>query len=885
MTKRSYPKSSNWRITAIVATATALSPLTMPESFAGSSGYGSTAGSSYGDTSGLSSSAQRELVRRQEMTVDARKIAVEGDAKFAEGDYESALQDYRQALDMIPRGRITDDLRESVTERYARASVLLAQQRLSEGRYSEARELLNDVLLPTIDPTNRQAMALLAKMEDEERYPLVTTGDDSMAEIQRKAKEINRLLKIGESYFLLDDYDSAEKQFDKVLALDPYNKAAQRFHERIERFKIDYYGVAYNRTRSEMLAEVDALWEIKPPIIRIPDRVGDTTESGVSDRRVDIQRKLDRLIIPGLQFEDQTLLEVVQFLRAKSQEIDTDPDPENRGVSIVIDAGSSSLPGGETVDTVSPENIRIPEIALRNVPLAEALRYVADLANMRVKVEEYAVVLVPRDRAGDEVYTRSFRVPPDFIPTDGGDGGAAAVTDPFAGGGGGGGAATVSARMTAREYLASRGVPFVENTSATFDPRNSVLTVTNTPQAMELVEVLVDTAKGEAPKMVNVRVKFVEVSQRNGYELGFDWLLGPVNVNAEKGILVSGGVAGNGTSPASGNFPFQDPTVGGGGQEGVPLGANPITAGNRSGDFGVTRGALDSIINSSIAERQQDTVAPGILGIAGILTEPQFQVVMRGLNQKKGVDLLSAPQVTTRPGSPARIEIIREFIYPTEYDPPELPNSVGSNNNNGGGGGGVIADPLGAQVTSFPVTPATPTAFETRNTGVTLEVDPTVSQNNFTIDLQLTPEVVEFDGFVNYGNPITTPAINALGQPVRVVITENRIDMPIFSTRRVKTQVTVWDGQTVALGGLIREDVQDIEDSVPILGDIPLIGRLFKTKAEERFKRNLMVFVTARLIDPAGKPLNDYSTSVDGTTTVESSAGGGPNPALFDDRG
>ena len=147
--------------------------------------------------------------------------------------------------------------------------VTLAQQRIAEGRYSEARELLNDVLLPTIDPTNRQAMALLAQMEDEERYPLVTTGDDSMAEIQRKAKEITRLLKIGESYFLLDDYDSASKEFDKVLSLDPYNKAAQRFHERIARFKIDYYGVAYNRTRSDMLAEVDELWEIKPPIIRI----------------------------------------------------------------------------------------------------------------------------------------------------------------------------------------------------------------------------------------------------------------------------------------------------------------------------------------------------------------------------------------------------------------------------------------------------------------------------------------------------------------------------------------------------------------------------------------------------------------------------------------
>jgi len=76
---------------------------------------------------------------------------------------------------------------------------------------------------------------------------------------------------------------------------------------------------------------------------------------------------------------------------------------------------------------------------------------------------------------------------------------------------------------------------------------------------------------------------------------------------------------------------------------------------------------------------------------------------------------------------------------------------------------------------------------------------------------------------------------------------------PIFSTRKVKTSVTVWDGQTVALGGLIREDVQDVEDKLPVLGDLPFIGRLFRSEVEDHFKRNLMIFVTATLIDPAGQ--------------------------------
>jgi general secretion pathway protein D len=79
--------------------------------------------------------------------------------------------------------------------------------------------------------------------------------------------------------------------------------------------------------------------------------------------------------------------------------------------------------------------------------------------------------------------------------------------------------------------------------------------------------------------------------------------------------------------------------------------------------------------------------------------------------------------------------------------------------------------------------------------------------------------------------------------------------MPVFSTRRVNTSLTIYDGYTVAVGGLMREDVQNVEDKVPILGDIPIVGRLFQTKAENRIKSNLIIFVTAQIIDATGRPL------------------------------
>jgi general secretion pathway protein D len=105
-----------------------------------------------------------------------------------------------------------------------------------------------------------------------------------------------------------------------------------------------------------------------------------------------------------------------------------------------------------------------------------------------------------------------------------------------------------------------------------------------------------------------------------------------------------------------------------------------------------------------------------------------------------------------------------------------------------------------------------------------------------------------------------------------VTLTDNRILQPVFSVRKLQTNVTIWDGQTVAVGGLIREDVQETNDKVPFLGDVPLVGRLFRSQAENHFKRNLMIFVTARLIDPSGQPINRLDRS---GVPEEAPAGGG----------
>jgi len=166
-------------------------------------------------------------------------------------------------------------------------------------------------------------------------------------------------------------------------------------------------------------------------------------------------------------------------------------------------------------------------------------------------------------------------------------------------------------------------------------------------------------------------------------------------------------------------------------------------------------------------------------------------------------------------------------------------------------------------------------------------VQPNVGSDGFTIDLQLTPKVTEFEGFINYGSPINTTVTPVIGVSANIVIlspisttlllSQNTINQPVFSVREVQTEVTIYDGQTVVLGGLMREDVQKVEDKTPILGDIPLFGRAFRTSAEQHTKRNLIIFVTAKLLDPAGQPVvkeieEDQAVAVPDTNEIQNEA-------------
>jgi general secretion pathway protein D len=128
--------------------------------------------------------------------------------------------------------------------------------------------------------------------------------------------------------------------------------------------------------------------------------------------------------------------------------------------------------------------------------------------------------------------------------------------------------------------------------------------------------------------------------------------------------------------------------------------------------------------------------------------------------------------------------------------------------------------------------------------GPVLDVIPYVLSDGYTINLTLIPSLTEFSG---YATPPTIPGISS-GLNVVMIPTI----LPDFTVRQVITTVNIWDNQTVVLGGLISSTVQNETDKVPLLGDLPLVGRLFQSQSKISTKKNLMIFVTATIVDPAG---------------------------------
>ena len=625
--------------------------------------------------------------------------------------------------------------------------------------------------------------------------PTYRNVDELSPGLRIKDDKVNELLVKGRARYLYGDYQGALDAYREVLQYQPNNSESKAYQIRIRQMLSENSG-QWNRgvTKGKLLELLDETWKL--PEVFNRENVKVDSANGNDP----VIEKMKSIQLPeGFIVRDQPLDRALALLQTQAASYDKD----QKGVNIVL------------IDTAN-KNPTV-NLQLRGVSVYQALDYTCKRVGFSFTVGSGGIVEV-REDSGDslletEIYPLSTAAVLKMTGLSAGGTGApaagGAASSPFGGaaaGGAGAGDGQRPEEVAIKNFLTRSGVAFELPATLSYDGTN--LIVYQSRKNLDRVKNII--RRYSDIKQVHIEAKFMEVEQKILNELGVNWSLAPTaggtgNVNAATNLRSINSVF------ASNNATVRSLNV-----TGNP--AIPQPAPNFPG--GINLGNT----NSSYS------------GTVGIIGAETLGVAIRAIEENAGSDLMSSPSLTVLDGKTAVIKVAQLLRYPQAYG--DTQSNVGTASTTGTGGSS----------TSVAITAGTPQDFTIQEVGVTLEVTPTVAADD-SIALNLKPKVTEFEGFVEYGG--TSIAISG----AVTVSVPSGFFQPIFSTREVTTDVTVFDGATVVIGGLTREEVKTVDDKVPVLGSIPLIGAAFRSTGKTIQKKSLMVFVTANLVSPGGATL------------------------------
>ncbi len=647
-------------------------------------------------------------------------------------------------------------------------------------------------------------LRLKKELASKRNNPTYRNIDELSPGVSGKDEKVNELLVKGRARYLYGDYQGALDAYREVLQYQPNNSESKAYQIRIRQMLSENSG-QWNRgvTKGKLMELLDETWKL-PEVFNRENTKNDVTDNDP------VTEKMKTIRLPeGFVARDEPLDRALTKLSSLSQTYDKD----QKGVNIV-----PVTDGGES-PTVN--------LQLRDVTVFQALDYLCKRVGYSFSVSPSGIVEVRKDAGDSLLDTQFFELTQAAVVKMTGQGlnttaPGGAATNPFGNNSAAAGPADGNPQeMAIKSFLIRSGVPFEPPATLSFD--GTRLIVTGSPKNLDRVKNII--RRYSDIKQVHIEAKFIEVEQKALNELGVNWSLTPT-------VAGNGGVTA-GTNLRSINRVFAQ---------------NNTQPKNLTINSQITDASGNTTNNTQIFPNVSPTFPGGMnlgnlantySGTVNILSRETLALTIRAIEESAGSDLMSSPSLTVLDGKTAVIKVAQLLRYPQAYG--DIQSNVGQG---GGGAGGV----LGAAQTSVAITAGTPQDFTVQEVGVTLEVTPTVAADD-SIALNLKPKVTEFEGFVEYGGTSV-----ALTGGVTVTVPSGFFQ-PIFSTREVTTDVTVFDGATVVIGGLTREEVKTIDDKVPVLGSLPLIGAAFRSSGKSVAKRSLMVFVTANLVSPGGATL------------------------------
>jgi general secretion pathway protein D len=842
-----------------------------------------------------------ETIRLKSMDDHGSKLLAQADKSFKKGDYMLACEQYKQAQLFIVNRPFNAEARKRAADGEADSYYREAYQLFKMRELGKAKAMADEA--HRRGHPNSARLLELIKQEPEKAKMDSSSISHRVNEATYKAQrdEIRKRLRRSRQYFTTAEYAKAIEECELVLRDYPGDQDAIALRKHIAEHMKVVADAEFQATRETMIKDVVKAWtpdRYAPDSPQLPTTgfqvVTKAQTVAISDTKSDeqmVSKKLKKIIIPEVTFRPPaTIVDAIDFFKQASIDYDDPEIPlDQRGVNLILklpqastaapaDGGAADVfaPGASTTTGIPS----IPAISARFLSLYDSLKLVCDVTGMKFRISGKIVMIVPMNDPDQQLVTRNYNVLSsltDRITS------ASAELRPVGRG------ATADGQFVAQSmgeerdedkwklFFQQMGVKWPIGSSVSYLATIGKLRVTNTQEELAMFEQVLEDLN-VTPRLVEIETRFVEVSQNDLNSLGFEWLLNgdfswsaggflknaldmkefsntavPILDALGNQVFNANGTPMMGYSPYTTPGALTDPFYKPGQYGRIPVQGHNMGMNAIDGtDTGYSTGNryLNTLNNPVVGEGA--TVNDKFMKLNAFIGGADISMILHMLCQRSDTDVLSAPKVTTKSGQEAIIKVVTEYIYPSEFNV-----QISQTGQSGGNTGS-------ASRSGEPVAIVEPQNFVTREVGVILQVVPEVSSEGQMINLTMKPQVVSEPVWKNYGTKLpkttyegTTGVLDPTGLTATEVpkteYVELPMEQPFFTVRSVETQLLVYNGATVVMGGLITEQRRTMEDKIPFLGDIPYLGRLFRSRSEKSDKRNLLIFVTARLVDPGGR--------------------------------
>jgi len=771
--------------------------------------------------------------------------------ELAASRFAEVLAEYDKMCRAWGEGLLADAIKDTRSEP-RRLTVALQKASEALSREEGARKYLaarnNEKLVPG-DFAARIAefSELCRKMQNGDEFTRATSFEEFNKNYEQNQEKITRLIREAKTFYSNQKYEDAVLRLEKVYLIDPFNQTAASM---LQKVYTQMYSAANARHKAEIMAQLGVNnWTWVEPVF--PSGLDSTSERQAEIKASgsdSVFARMERIVFPNVDFEDADIFTVVRFLNSRSKNY----DPEKEGVNFIV-----------VVDKTVADKLNRVNMNFTKIPLNELLRYLCQDVELKYKVEGDNVVI---GRTVDEMQTQSFSVRGDLISNISGvavDGGdqqdidpmAAAMEpqnapmnmmDPMMGAGaadaapgnnmmgvgamGGGDGLTVASRDAVdinqlmsgastirtdrvnsaklQKYFAERGVKFEKGSSITYNRRTGKLIVRNTVDNLRRLDELLRQLDSIETPLIMVEVKLVEVTDKDAQELGFEWALNMVDTSDSK------------------NTQWTETT------------GNPVRSSNAlinpnsaiSSDIATATGGSVKLLNNL---KIFPNFGNGIFKDVDV----NLNLTVNAISQNLRTEVLSVPKVVTSSGSTAKIDMTRRYYFPSSWEEPSFDTSGNF---------------------STVEVPTPEWEDEGNDIGIMLEVTPQVDPDNYTITMHLHPMITEYIGKTDDTVTLSQGYIDYADETPQYITTWSQtysVWLPIIGVREIEVDIKVYDGETIVLGGMVDNKTTTLYDRWPILGELPLVGRFFCSQYESKDNSNLLVFVTARLINNDGMPM------------------------------